>query len=620
MNATILYKVRKMAKGFLPFYLFTLLPLSFSSCADFFEQDSDHVVYAEDEHLNSAVDTLYSMAGILSKLQAIADRTILLGEVRGDLVNLTSTANADLREMALFDMDDDNMYNQPRDYYAVINNCNYFIEHANIDLRNNRKEFIFLKEYGAVKGIRAWTYLQLVLNYGRVPFVTKPILTKEEAEQTYDMYDLQAVCSYFIDDLEKLIQENTNAEIDIANVYPGYGSIRNTDSRFFYFPLHIVLGDLYLWKASETKSVSDYKNAARCYYNYISQRNGDNSIYPTGNSSMSWKQGSTSWQAYGDIAWCSIFSDETYTSDCELITMIPGDSIRAEGNYSELRNLFNSRDENSYKVSIEPSKRMEEISSAQNFCALNSTGTTAMFAPKGFDEHRDGDLRLYGAWAEGYRYNNGERIETQSIGKYTTRNVHIYRRQMLYLRMAEALNQAGYPRMAYLILSTGLNNKKLETDVYPYYSQSDSTYIAQFDFPSNRYNLITTEDLINGVNSSHNTMGMHSRGSGWTPMNESYQLPEDSTITAEALNARQQQFVDSLILNEGALEFAFEGTRYYDLMRFAKRQANPGEFMVNQISSRMGEANPNRDALKGQFQKLSSMSNWYLHWNGQIGY
>ena len=103
-------------------------------------------------------------------------------------------------------------------------------------------------------------------------------------------------------------------------------------------------------------------------------------------------------------------------------------------------------------------------------------------------------------------------------------------------------------------------------------------------------------------------------------MNESYQLPEDSTITAEALNARQQVFVDSRILNEGALEFAFEGTRYYDLMRFAKRQANPGEFMVNQISSRMGEANPNRDALKGQFQKLSSMSNWYLHWNGQIGY
>ena len=29
--------------------------------------------------------------------------------------------------------------------------------------------------------------------------------------------------------------------------------------------------------------------------------------------------------------------------------MIPGDSIPSEGNYSELRNLFNSTDENDYK-------------------------------------------------------------------------------------------------------------------------------------------------------------------------------------------------------------------------------------------------------------------------------
>ena len=608
----------KMTVKLLGAAFFILQSSFFISCADFFDQESDHVIYAEDEHLKSAIDTVYSMTGILSKLQAIADRTILLGEVRGDLVSLTKDADADLRDLALFNIGDDNKYNQPRDYYAVINNCNYFIEHAKIDLRNNRKEFIFLREYAAVKGIRAWTYLQLVLNYGRVPFVDKPILTKEESEQTYDMYDLQAVCTYFIDDLEKLIQENTNADIDIANEYPSYGSIRSTDSRFFYFPLYVVLGDLYLWKASETQSVNDYKSAALCYYNYISQRNGDNSTYPAGTSYVSWEPGSSSWQILID-SWGLALRNETYSNESELITMIPGDSIKAEGNYSELRNLFNSREENSYKVSIEPSKRMEEISAAQNFCALNSAGTTAMFAPKGFEKHCDGDLRLYSAWSEGYRYNNGERIETQTISKYSTRNVHIYRRQMLYLRMAEALNQAGYPRMAFLILSTGLNNQQLTTDVYPYYSQGDSTYIKQFEFPANRYALFTSDDLINGAKlNTHNTMGMHSRGSGWTPMNEPYQLPEDSTVTAEVLTARQKVFVDSLILNEGALEFAFEGTRYYDLMRFAKRQANPGEFMVNQISRRTGTTN--REVMKGQFQKLSTVTNWYMRWNGQIGF
>ena len=74
------------------------------SCADFFEQDSEHVIFTEEDHLNNATDTIYSVTGILTKLQAIADRTILLGEVRGDLVDVTSTANSDLRDLAFFNV------------------------------------------------------------------------------------------------------------------------------------------------------------------------------------------------------------------------------------------------------------------------------------------------------------------------------------------------------------------------------------------------------------------------------------------------------------------------------------------------------------------------------------
>ena len=180
------------------------LPLStflFTSCEDFFEQESDHVIYAGSEHLNNSVDTLYSVAGILSKVQALADRTILFGEVRGDLVDLTNTADADLKNLSLFNVDDNNSYNTPRDYYAVINNCNYFIAHADTALRNSRNDYVFMREFGAVKTIRAWTYLQLALNYGKVPFVTEPILSQEDAEQNYPMYTLEDVCRFFINDL-----------------------------------------------------------------------------------------------------------------------------------------------------------------------------------------------------------------------------------------------------------------------------------------------------------------------------------------------------------------------------------------------------------------------------------
>ena len=305
--------------------IFTICVIcGFVSCADFFDQDSDQVIFADQDHLNSATDTIYSVTGILNKLQALADRTILLGEVRGDLVDVTNATSNDLREVAQFNISDENMYNRPSDYYAVINNCNYFIANADTALKNNRNEYIFMREYAAVKAIRAWTYLQLVLNYGSVPFVTDPILTKEQAEANYPRYDLRAVCEYFISDLAPLTEK-------YGRSYPNYGdNIRGNDSRFFWFPLNIVLGDLHLWAGSVSGSGSHYREAALSYYKYISERNGMNSTYPTGTTLITYMPGNTAWNNIVGLG--SLMANEGYRDDAELITMIPGDSIRAEGN------------------------------------------------------------------------------------------------------------------------------------------------------------------------------------------------------------------------------------------------------------------------------------------------
>lgn len=585
-----------------------------ASCADFFDQDSEHVIFADTDHLNNATDTIYSVTGILNKLQVLADRTILLGELRGDLTDVTNEAASDLRDVANFNIGDDNKYNSPRDYYAVINNCNYFIAHADTAMKNNRNEYIFMKEYAAVKAIRAWTYLQLVLNYGRVPFVTTPILTKQESEAEYPSYDLQAVCQYLISDLQPLAAR-------YGNEYPGYGSIRNTDSRFFWFPINIVLGDLNLWLASATGNTMNYRESALRYYKYISERNGQNSAYPLGVTLMTWNPGSSSWTELR--SWGSVSNfPETYSADAEVITLIPGDSIRAEGNYSELRNIFNSRDENNYRFSATPSQAMFDISDAQVHCCVSRTGSSAYYAPQGLTLHRSGDLRLFNNYREGYAIDpmSGNRIEAQVINKYSTRNVRIYRRQMVYLRMAEALNMAGYPRMAFRILSQGLNNDSIKTQVYPYYSQSDSVFISQFDFPTSRYGIFTVENLVNNrTTGTINTLGIHSRGSGWTPMNEYYQLPVDTTKTEAEQTPRFQTYVDSLILNEGALELAFEGTRYYDLMRYAMRQSDPGQTLATYVYARRGR--DNSDAMRAVIRKdLTDRRNWYLQWNGKIGY
>ena len=67
----------------------------FTSCGDFLDQESDRVIPADKDHLNNASDTLYSVIGVMNKMQALADRTILLGELRGDLSDVVNTTTAD---------------------------------------------------------------------------------------------------------------------------------------------------------------------------------------------------------------------------------------------------------------------------------------------------------------------------------------------------------------------------------------------------------------------------------------------------------------------------------------------------------------------------------------------
>lgn len=575
-----------------------------TSCDDFFELESEYVIFDGDNALDNASDTIYSVIGVLNKMQAIADRTVLLGEVRADLVDVTNATNADLRDLAHFKADADNKYNNPRDYYAVINNANYFIAMADTSLRNNRNEQIFIREYAAVKAFRAWTYMQLALNYGSVPFVTEPILTKEDSEKDYPRMDIQGICNYFISDLTPLI--------DVEQ--PLYGTIRSVDSRFVYFPISILLGEMNLW-------LGNYKDAALNYYHYISNRNGLNSTYPIGTSySMRWYD--SDWTSIiQSSGWLNGFVSESYSQNSELITMIPGDSIPSEGYYSELRNLFNSTADNDYEVSLTPSAGMQEISDAQTFCYVEraNNGTLIVaYPPANVDfggEVLNGDFRLYNVWEheEDMKIAGVEKpVNYQEIGKFGTRNVHIYRRTMVYMRMAEALNRAGYPLFAYKMLATGVNNSVIDS-IIPHY-QADSTFLRQFDFPNTRYVLST----IDGSNSTANTMGIHDRGSGWSEYNEYYQMPDDTLITDPQQRLDYQiEKVEDMLVDEYALEMAFEGVRFYDLMRVAMRRDNPA-YLADRVYARRGQENAG--TMRSEIGvNLYDPNNWYLHWNGEIG-
>ena len=124
----------------------TLLAGGFTACEDMLDVSSTSIQYEDQHTLNSAGDSLYSVAGSLSKLQNIADRTVLLGELRADLVTDNENTEKDLRELINHDVKAGNAYLDYSDYYAVINNCNYYLAHADTAYIKNG-ERIFIKEY-----------------------------------------------------------------------------------------------------------------------------------------------------------------------------------------------------------------------------------------------------------------------------------------------------------------------------------------------------------------------------------------------------------------------------------------------------------------------------------------
>ncbi len=556
---------------------FTVITLSafLFGCADLMETDSELVEFEEDNTLNHPTDTVYSVMGIMGKMQLIADRTVLLGEVRGDLLTTTDAANADLKRLAAFDVTTDNRYNSVSDYYAVINNCNYFIQHVDTTLQR-RGRTIFTSEYAAVKAFRAWTYLQLALAYGEVPLVTEPVMTEQDAknEMNKARSGIVDICNYFIDDLAPyaLVEK------------PRYGSINGISSEFFFIPVRALLGDLCLWAGR-------YQEAATWYHDFLNDKDEPRPMNASARSR--WNTNITEFNLATPINGYDV------TNTRETISLIPMEDRIFDGVVSDLPNVYGSTRENKYFYQVTPSQAMMDLSAEQTYCMefKTDTETDTIYVPK-VGLMRDvmvGDLRLWSNFSQNSVGGKDEYSEEstirQNFNKITSRWVATYRLNMIYLHYAEALNRCGLPQSAMAVLKYGLCPENVVAYV-------DSTeQVAAGNLIAFDSNVFTRE----------NTIGIHSIGSGDSQANGLYVLPMPSEPMATRQDTVNYQIplVEDMIVNELALEGAFEGYRFYDLMRIAMRRNAP-EYLAVPISKRNGVVD---EALRA---RLMERRNWYL--------
>lgn len=540
-------------------------------CTDMLTVDTKLLTTNDQYNLNAPGDSVYSTIGVLSRLQKLVDSYVLLGELRGDLMDISASSDNSLREINNFSVSSGNTYVNIKNYYDVINNCNYIIHNLDTSFVDRGLQ-MKLREYAAIKAIRAWTYMQLALNYKTAKFYDKPILTIADAEKTYTESTMAELADILIADLEPI------KNVPSPNIDPN-----DINSKKLYFPIHFILGDLYLWRATLSGNTADYENAATEYHSLMYNNNltingelDQKTKLPTANNTVSsWTPVNNVISTSANLYWMRSLA---YSSS-EAITMVACPTEYGQKFYLDSLN-------NQHKI-------------VPSSLAISNWDNQTYYLNEA--SNSQGDLRKYGSISYSaatvskavtdYTF-SGVTDNSSIIYKYKAynQNVVIYRSALLYLRYAEAVNRLNKPKLAFAILKYGLNSTTMFNEKIVPLKEKGISAPVYMDFSDIRF---------------ANNVGIRMRGLGNMDKDTTfYMIPKMNTMSDSVL------YVEDQIQKELALETAFEGNRYHDLMRITLRRIRNGEgdasYLINKIVAKHTD---NKEAIR---TKLLNMDNWYI--------
>lgn len=592
--------------------------LTLPSCSDMLETESSRQLF--DKELDSKTDSVHFAFGVMQAMQQLADQYVFIGEMRGDLVRTTEYTDNNLRRLADFSADTSNKYDSAYVYYRVINNCNYYIAHRDTTLLTG-STLVAMREYAAIKAFRAWAYLQLARTYGKVPFFTDPLTTISQINSSnYPSLDIDGIVAALAPDLEQYsgytVPNYDNVDIGATN----WGSTKRMFTKYCFIPVDVILGEMYL-------EVGDFARAASHYTTYLTRVAEPVDRYALGFSSrLSFSDITYVPSDYdgglSGVLWSGIFDNN---STIDYLSYIPMSVNRLRGTTTSLPLAFGF---NYYSTSSRiDSLRMDEVQimASDQYWALSDScdyyyyrSVTGGLPQQYVGGVKWGDMRSKAIVTKG----TGADSTKQWITKYNSGNIYLYRTSTIYLHLAEALNRLGHVDAAFAILKDGITESLLDTTRT--YITDETRELLQNTYPllSDQYRSLFPAQTTSNYASTN--FGIHQHGSGVTgdgnyPGRSPYQL--DSIVGLKMRNIAQTYLVnvgttkadsinamEDLLCDEYALEFAFEGTRWYDLMRLARHKNraalyNP-DFGGRWLARKLQYKNPVKD--------LTIPENWYL--------
>lgn len=441
-----------------------------TSCEDMLTPDMDR--YATDDKFGA--DSIYSALGILRSIQNVAERTVILDASRSDMVTSGTYTTDSINDLMNFNnpADGSSVWCNVADYYHIVNSCNFYLANVDTTITENNVK-IMQREWAQVQAMRAWAYIQLVRNYGEVPFVTTPVGSTDEADaamMTAVKMNASNIASLLVENgLERAYQLQRLMGI------PNYGSFNNGTQTYSstknFFPVEIVLADAYLMS-------DDYANAAQYYYNYFNLTYNSDKFFNN--------------RTYNADVYRKMGDDEKFVSSGSLlsafkyglsdyITAATSASTNSKGTVlTQIQNMYGFKttvsgtsiqtDANEQYMQLIPSEQYVSLNKAQRYNIFEMDGEIAKM-----EEAIGGDGRLVG-YAPKENLKSG--LQTRLVNKfaptgwdniteYSSFNfgtyshsfnyqIPLYRIPVVLLRYAEAVNRLGFPQLAFGILKDGL--------------------------------------------------------------------------------------------------------------------------------------------------------------------
>lgn len=551
-------------------------------------------------HYRNVYDANAAVIGIYGKLLNIAEQYVVLNELRADLMEVTTNADNYLQEINTHNVSAGNPWADPRPFYNIIINCNDALKNFDIMLADKKMTSNdYAQRYADVGAIRSWLYLQLGIHYGTVPYVTDALSSVEDLKDqskfpriTFDQL-LDKLIAFtaglpYLDPYTSTTAVTGATNTSLVTTVDGY------NSSYFFINKRCLLGDLYLWKGNYTQAAINYRyvletgtrtaaSGSTALYSIYKipfsdvTTNNDNSVgyirYREQDINALIDNNSQGWRAMFARSQDAVFGYEWIWTMYFDKNFIPQDPF----------------------IDLFSNQGGRYLVKASQLALDNWNAQTQL---NGFPYDQRGRFTV--------RNVNGQPVIMKYLYTYLdplsflpTKPLEksgrwfLYRAATLNLRFAEAANRDNYSKLAWAFVNVGIQNTYVPAGTLP----TDVTNIMQTFLPA-PYDF----DARNGNAPSYRAPWYQQVGT----RTRAYLQPLPTTLQTDMTG------MENAIIDEAGLELAYEGQRWPDLLRIARRRNDPSFLAEKVYQKLLRDGNPSAGTVRA---KLMNPANWYLPLN-----